>query len=295
MTLTYGFYDSVGGDRVYNSLQLSSIFDGIIEDGVVESIGTAFGVTPNTNMNIDVGIGRAWFHHTWSYNDAAVTLAVAAADALLPRIDYVILEIDRDSQVRANSLKMLTGTPASTPVPPTLEQADPTWQYPVAQVYVGAGVTAITANDITDLVGTAACPYVSSPLATIKYQELLYLKLFWPDEDVTAGNGKLFFMIPDFLVGDLVEVQLCVTTKSSSGAVTVQLANCGNDPTAAGTDMLSTRVTIDANEYSSLTAATPPVIANEVLTEGDFIRVDVDIAGTGTKGLDVILIVEKTT
>lgn len=56
-------------------------------------------------------------------------------------------------------------------------------------------------------------------------------------------------------------------------------------------DMLSTPITIDANEYDSKDAATQPVIntANDDLATGDVIRIDVDVAGTGTKGLNVSL------
>ena len=54
-------------------------------------------------------------------------------------------------------------------------------------------------------------------------------------------------------------------------------------------DILSTRITIDVNEKDSKTAATPAVInqSNNTVNHGDEIRIDVDIAGTGTKGLEV--------
>jgi len=80
---------------------------------------------------------------------------------------------------------------------------------------------------------------------------------------------------------------------STSGLVTVQAANCGSDPGAAGTDILSTAASIDVGEFSSLTASAQPVIANPALALGDYIRIDVDISGTGAKGLDVFFIVEK--
>ena len=41
MSVTYGFYNSIKGDRKYNALEMSSIFDGIIVDGVYMSIGDA--------------------------------------------------------------------------------------------------------------------------------------------------------------------------------------------------------------------------------------------------------------
>ena len=42
MSFTYGFYNSKNHDRTYNAEQMSSIFDGLIEDGIYESIGGAF-------------------------------------------------------------------------------------------------------------------------------------------------------------------------------------------------------------------------------------------------------------
>ena len=48
MSVTYGFYNSINGDRKYNALEMSSIFDGIIVDGVYMSIGDALNVHGST-------------------------------------------------------------------------------------------------------------------------------------------------------------------------------------------------------------------------------------------------------
>ena len=73
---------------------------------------------------------------------------------------------------------------------------------------------------------------------------------------------------------------------SSSGTPTWQIHNLTDT-----VDMLSTAITIDANELTSYTAATAPVInaANDDVATGDIIRVDCDVAGTGTAGEDIIL------
>lgn len=175
MTLTFGFYDSVSSDRVYNALQMSSIFDGIIEDGVFASIGDKLLVTENTtpSLHVLVGSGRAWFNHTWNYNDADVTLAVSTPDALLPRIDTVYLEVNQDTGVRANSFGIAAGTPASTPVPPTLTETSTVHQHALANVYVAAAATQITDASITNLVGTAVTPFVTGPLSLITTDEIL--------------------------------------------------------------------------------------------------------------------------
>ena len=52
---------------------------------------------------------------------------------------------------------------------------------------------------------------------------------------------------------------------------------------------------IDANEVTSYTAATPAVVdtANDDLLTGALLRIDIDTAGTGAKGLIVSFEFEK--
>lgn len=113
---------------------------------------------------------------------------------------------------------------------------------------------------------------------------------------ITTGNGKAYFRVPTSISGmNLVEAHAQVITKSTSGTPTVMIArgrqaNATSDFTYA--DMLSTAITIDANEYDSKDATTAPVIdtSNDDMVTGDVIRFDVDASGTGTKGLNVSLL-----
>lgn len=104
---------------------------------------------------------------------------------------------------------------------------------------------------------------------------------------ITTGDGKAYWRVPASLGGmDLVAVGAHVTTVSSSGLPTVQIANV-----TQAADMLTTKLTIDANEKDSSTAATPAVIdtGNDDVATGDELRIDIDVAGTGAKGLIVDL------
>lgn len=85
----------------------------------------------------------------------------------------------------------------------------------------------------------------------------------------------------------LVEVIASVLVPSTSGLP--QFAVKKN-----GTTMLSTNVTIDANEQSSITAATPPVISVSAIAKGDLITCDIVTAGTGTKGAQIGLGILRT-
>lgn len=121
------------------------------------------------------------------------------------------------------------------------------------------------------------------------------VQLFDGATDVATGDGKAYFVVPAWLDGwNLVDAEAAVVTKSTSGTPTVQCAR-GRQASATSdftyNDMLSTALTIDANEYHSKDAATAVAIntSYDDIAEGDIIRFDVDTAGTGTKGVIVTL------
>lgn len=108
---------------------------------------------------------------------------------------------------------------------------------------------------------------------------------------ITTGDGKAYFCVPSELNGyNLVDADAFVTTVSSSGAPSVQIHNLTDTQ-----DMLSTNITIDANEKTSYTAATASAInaSYDDVATGDILRIDIDGAGTGAKGLGVILSFQK--
>ena len=53
MSVTYGFYNSKNRDRRYDAIQMSSIFDGIIRDGVLQHYGTGMMVKESEGMDIE--------------------------------------------------------------------------------------------------------------------------------------------------------------------------------------------------------------------------------------------------
>jgi Concanavalin A-like lectin/glucanases superfamily len=175
MAFTYGFYDSLGGDRKYNANQISAMFDGIISPGILTTIGSSFVVSANPGtMNITVGSGRAWLLSTWSFNDSNLILTVLPSEVVLPRIDTVVIEVDKNLGVRANSIKIIKGTPNSSPVAPTLTATSMLTQYALADIYVAAGVTQIIAGNITNRIGaTNGTPFASGLISTIDTSSLL--------------------------------------------------------------------------------------------------------------------------
>lgn len=167
MAVTYGFYDSVNGDRKYNAEQFGSMFDGLITDGVYEHYGSAFSVSPGNGLEVQVGVGRAWFNHRWILNDSAIFLP-ESGDPLLPpgtlnRKDAVVIRIDTRIEERSNSIVYIRGSESSNPQPPTMASgANGVYEYPLAYITLSPGVSSITNAMIEYKVGSDACPFVSA-------------------------------------------------------------------------------------------------------------------------------------
>lgn len=173
MAVTSGFFNSLSGDRKYNARQWSSIFDGLISDGVYESVGSAFAVSPNSGMVLNVAAGRAWFDHSWILNDAVTTITIPESETVLDRIDAVVIEVNENENTRAGTIKVVSGTASSSAERPTLTDDDEVHQHPICYVTVGKGVTEITASDITYVVGTSECPYVCGLIEQVTIDNLI--------------------------------------------------------------------------------------------------------------------------
>jgi hypothetical protein len=118
---------------------------------------------------------------------------------------------------------------------------------------------------------------------------VVIIKVVRDNEAVAVGDNKTKVTIPALIDGmNLIAAEAHVYTASTAGTPTIQIAR---DRGGAVVDMLSTPITIDENEEDSTTATVPMVVngANDDVLEGDEIRIDVDVAGTGTAGLEIRL------
>lgn len=173
MSFTCGFYNALDHDRLYDALQMSSIFDGIIRDGVFMIEGNQFMVNALDGMTVTVDTGRAWFDHTWNLNDSKYPITLDQSEVVLDRIDAVIIEVNADEAVRENFLKVVKGTPSTDPVRPTLEDSEYLHQHALAYIYVAANVSLIRQSNITYVVGTEETPYVTAPLEIISIDNIV--------------------------------------------------------------------------------------------------------------------------
>lgn len=161
MALTYGFYDSVNHDRVYNARQFNSFLDGVINDGVFRTVGTRFTVTKvdGENWKVKVGSGKAFLNKIWTYNDSDdVILDVDPRTGNYKRCDSVIIKVDENS--RTNSIEIKKGTDvasttADADVPkPELVDEGGVHEYRLANILISNSDSSISPYRITNCVGT---------------------------------------------------------------------------------------------------------------------------------------------
>lgn len=150
MAWTSGFFNSVNGDRLYNAQQMSEIFEGLITDGVYESVGNKMAVQPNNGMTIQIATGRGWFGKHWVNNDSEYTMTLSQSDVLLNRYVGVVIKVDDTDAVRDAVPYLKYGEFASSPTKPAMIKTETVKEYCLAYIYQKAGATTITKSDIQD-------------------------------------------------------------------------------------------------------------------------------------------------
>lgn len=181
--ISSGFFNSdETGDRVYDADSISSLFDGLIKDGIYNTIGDMFKVSPNSGMIINIGSGRALFNHVWLKADSIVSIELTEATQYIDRIDAVIIEInknvheddkDKNDIGRAGHIAVITGFASDDPQKPEMLHDGNVDQYPLAYIRVKANAEEITEADIENMVGTEETPFVTGLLEHVDISTLL--------------------------------------------------------------------------------------------------------------------------
>lgn len=146
--LTYGYFNSVDGDRIYNADQMSSMFEGLITDGVFNGVGSSFQVTNGEGLSVNVGTGRAWLEDRWVKNDSIANVPITAASAALSRYTAVVLR--KNTTTRNIILTTIDGTPALTPSYPNIVRDGDVYDICLAYVLVGPSASSILQTNIID-------------------------------------------------------------------------------------------------------------------------------------------------
>ena len=199
---------------------------------------------------------------------------------LLSRNSTVLarLAVGSDGKVLTAKASEATGLSWETPDDenPTTTKGDLSgFSDEIARVPIGTNTHILTADSAEALGLKWAAPAVQTQSFVLACSDETTL--------LTTGTKLTFRMPYAFTVS---AVRASLTTVATGGTlVTV-------DINEAGTTILSTKITIDASESTSTTAATPPVISDTGLADDAQMTIDIDAVGNTTagKGLKVYII-----
>lgn len=173
MGVTFGFFNSINGDRKYNADDISNYFLKLISNGVFATPATAMQVQESSGMTVGVSAGWGFINCKWINNDSPYLLTLDAADVVLNRIDRIVLRLNTADSARNITIAVHKGKPASTPTAPNLTRANDVYELSLAQVYIAAGATAITQDNISDeRANTSVCGYVTGLIDQIDTTDL---------------------------------------------------------------------------------------------------------------------------
>jgi hypothetical protein len=138
-------------DQNTTEVQYSDLFRRIQFSGVAGEPSSSdlkpFGDSSGMVVKVPAGFAIVRGHAYFSSATENLTVSNSAAN---PRIDLVVLELNPTANTTI--LKMVNGTPAASPVPPTLTQTtDALFQMALAQVLVPASATTVSAANVTEV------------------------------------------------------------------------------------------------------------------------------------------------
>jgi hypothetical protein len=227
-----------------------------------------FGATPKWSMAVG--------------GNAILELLATTIDAKTHKIVNLAAATANGDAMRFDETPKLAGDLEGTVAAPTVKAASLT---------VAGKVEIATAAETTT--GTDAGRAVSPDgLAGSDYgKRIMYIhEVVAAATALTTGDSKATFAIPIEITGwNLVRAEARVHTVGTGATlIAIQIRNVTD-----GHDMLSTKITIDASELTSYTAATPSVVdtnEDDVVT-ADIIAIDIDAINNTVValGLDVIL------
>lgn len=151
MALESGFFNDVNGDRLYNADDMSRYFENIMSSGIFKRITDCLKVSASSGMTLTVAPGAGLINCRWFRSETPESVTVPTANAVLPRFDIVVARLDMSDAVRSISLQVVSGTPAATPSAPEPVRTADMHDLVLALVYVPAGATEITADNLTDV------------------------------------------------------------------------------------------------------------------------------------------------
>lgn len=239
--VTYGFFNSVYGDRKYDADQMSDFYTGIVTQGVFQHVDNGLEVTAGTGLTVSVNTGRAIIQNKWVKNDTPLVLELAPAPTTYDRFDIVVLKYDSNN--RNVQIIVKTGTPVGTPVVPELVREGGIYEMCLAVIDVEAGATSVTVTDTRS--DTTVCGWASVAQATSGEVDQML-------DDLKTGFNGVEYSSPaaavracDTVLND--KILTTIATSNRDLIVSSMLANRSADITSIDRDKIVANFGSDSN------------------------------------------------
>lgn len=279
MAVTYGFFNSLNSDRKYNADQMSEYFEGLITNGVYESVDEAMVVLATAGMTVRVSRGRAIIDCKWINLDTVEDITLASSHVTLNR--YTAICVHLDIANRLMEIVAIDGANASDPVRPTPTDTATDKYLVLAYVYVGAGVTSVTQANITDTrANTNICGWVTGLIEQVD-TSTLFLQWQTAYEDyytrMKAGFDEWFSSLTEELNVNtyLKAYKKRVVLTGTTGAIPLDMTGY----TYEANDMIEVFINglygDEGFDYTLDTSGSRPVITTTATASGTVVSISV--------------------
>lgn len=170
MAVTYGFFNSLDGDRKYNADQMSEYFKGLVSDGVYADVGGALQVIAGDGMQVKVQPGRMIIDYKWLDADSVINLTINDAHVIFNRWTAVVARLDRTN--RLIEIITVDGVASSNPQQPKMQNDGVIMDKCLAMIYVAASTAKITQANITDMRPSSLCGWVTGLIKQVDTSKL---------------------------------------------------------------------------------------------------------------------------
>jgi hypothetical protein len=264
----------------------------IVKDLNITVAGAGSGIVANEGANVSFGnieFGDVIDQHLWARRGGLIE-AIDDYAIVGDAVSHMLTD-HRSMMIINNTTVTLTGSPAFTIF---MRAFWGSYTDVRLNTYTGAATGkrfSLSSNAVVegptsdtyfpgDAAGTAIGGSFYEPHGDVEAFEIIV-----GDEttNLSTGTGKATFFMPyDFHITELIAA--VVTAQASGTILTIDV----NDD---GASILTTKLTIDNTEKTSITAAIPPVISDPDLAKGTPVSIDIDQIGTaGAKGLKILLV-----
>lgn len=185
-------FRSVAGDRKYSAEDWAAYFALFLSDGVFYRSADKLKVTAGEGMKVKVGKGAGFVAGRMYILETDKNITLDTADGVLNRIDRVVLRCDYANRKISTEIKK--GSYGTEPVAPELTRNADAYELALADIYVAAGIIAVTDTAITDQrLNTPLCGVVTGLVKQADTTEIFsqfqtYLQEFKEDSEEDFNN-----------------------------------------------------------------------------------------------------------